>query len=529
MSSIVRHKVGDKTYLYESISFRNEAGKPRNMRTIIGKIDPVSGNPVYKPEYLERVAEKGTPVALLPCHPIFSMDDVRSSSIKEYGAFYLLNHIAGESGLLASLQEALPTYWQEMFTLACYLLCSGDPFLYCESWVGDTECLPVGSMSSQRISELLIAVTSQQRELFYQSWCNLRSEREYLALDITSVSSYSKLIDEVEWGYNPDHEQLPQINLCMLMGASSMLPIYQTIYSGSLKDVSTLKTTLAKMDTVSRGKPLLLVMDKGFYSAGNITDLLGNSLLRFIIAIPFTAGFAKKQVSGERKDIDCVDNTIVIGSDSIRGVSKLRSWNNEQRLFVHVYYNALKAMKAREELYAHVTVLKERAQEDPAFALQQDEYKKYLLIRHSEKAASGYTVNIKKEIIDKELSHAGWMVLLSNHISDAKEALLIYRGKDVVEKGFLRFKHSLDLGRLRIHRENSMQNKTFVCFLALILLSKIHKVMLEQGLYKKMTLKKLLMILSKLRVQVINGTRILFPLTKEQKNIYKAFSMDEPV
>ena len=529
MTSIVRQKVGNKTYLYESISFRNEEGKPRNRRTIIGKIDPVSGNPLYKPEYLERMAEKGTPVELPPSHPIFSTDDIRSSSIKEYGTFYLLNHIAQETGLLTSLQEALPTYWREMFTLACYLLSSGDPFLYCESWISDTECLPVGSMSSQRISELLIAITSHERELFYQSWCNLLSEQEYLALDITSVSSYSRLIDEVEWGYNRDHEELPQINLCMLMGASSMLPIYQTIYSGSLKDVSTLKTTLAKMDTLSRGKPLLLVMDKGFFSTKNINELFNNSLLRFIIAVPFTTSFAKNQVSSERKDIDCVENTLVIGSDSIRGVSKIRSWNKGQKVFVHVYCNALKAMKAREELYAHVAVLRERAQKDPAGAMQRDEYKKYLLIRHSEKAASGYTINIKKDIIDKELSHAGWMVLLSNHVSDAKEALIIYRGKDVVEKGFLRLKRSLDLGRLRIHRENSMQNKTFVCFLALILLSKIHKVMLDQGLYKKMTLKKLLMTLSKLRVQVINGTRILFPLTKEQKNIYKAFGVDEPV
>jgi len=51
----------------------------------------------------------------------------------------------------------------------------------------------------------------------------------------------------------------------------------------------------------------------------------------------------------------------------------------------------------------------------------------------------------------------------------------------------------------------------------------------DQGLYKKMTVKKLLMTLSKLRVQEINGTRILFPLTREQKGIYKAFSVDEPV
>lgn len=64
---------------------------------------------------------------------------------------------------------------------------------------------------------------------------------------------------------------------------------------------------------------------------------------------------------------------------------------------------------------------------------------------------------------------------------------------------------------------------------SLIIAVHIPKVMLEKGLYKKMTMKKLQMTLSKLRVQVVNGTRILFPITKEQKLIYKVFKIKEPV
>ena len=40
MSSIVRQRVGDKIYIYESVSYRNEDGKPRNKRVSIGKVDP---------------------------------------------------------------------------------------------------------------------------------------------------------------------------------------------------------------------------------------------------------------------------------------------------------------------------------------------------------------------------------------------------------------------------------------------------------------------------------------------------------
>jgi hypothetical protein len=46
MSSIVKQKVGNHIYMYESTSYRNKDGKPRNIRISIGKIDPRTGNPI---------------------------------------------------------------------------------------------------------------------------------------------------------------------------------------------------------------------------------------------------------------------------------------------------------------------------------------------------------------------------------------------------------------------------------------------------------------------------------------------------
>jgi hypothetical protein len=34
-------------------------GKPQNKRTLVGKIDNESGQPMYKPEYIERMAKQG--------------------------------------------------------------------------------------------------------------------------------------------------------------------------------------------------------------------------------------------------------------------------------------------------------------------------------------------------------------------------------------------------------------------------------------------------------------------------------------
>jgi hypothetical protein len=52
MSCVIKQRVGKHTYPYESTSYRNEGGEPRAIRFVIGKVDPVTGEAVYKPEYI---------------------------------------------------------------------------------------------------------------------------------------------------------------------------------------------------------------------------------------------------------------------------------------------------------------------------------------------------------------------------------------------------------------------------------------------------------------------------------------------
>ncbi|GHV40050.1 IS4 family transposase [Synergistales bacterium] len=489
MSYIIKQRSGKYTYLMECTAFRNASGKPDNKKIPIGKVDPVTGAHIYKSDYIERMRLAGTPVEIASAQKAFSAYDIKNSYIREYGMHYLLCTIATRLGLTESLASALPKYWQEVFMLACYLVSSGDPFSYCEEWISNTESLPVGNMSSQRISELLSAISHGDREGFYQAWCAHRCEEEYLALDITSASSYSELVDDVEWGYNRDNENL---NICMLMGETSHLPVYQTVYSGSLKDVSTLKTTLSIFDSLTSGKPVQVVMDKGFYSKKNVDAMLCDERIKkFIIPVPFTSSFAIKQVDGERKDIDSIQNTIVVGGESMRAVTKERAWSNGHKVFTHIYYSALKALHRREDLYSHAAILRDEAEAEPQKWIKDDEHTKYLIIRRAENSKTGYTVNVREEVIDDALKTAGWVVIISNKAGNAKDTMRIYRAKDVVEKGFLRLKRSLDLGRLRAHSQENMQNKVFVGFIALIMLSELHSVMSDKELYKKMTMKHL--------------------------------------
>ena len=272
--------------------------------------------------------------------------------------------------------------------LACYMISTSDPLMYCDDWLSGTESYPVGSMSSQRISDLIRSITSKQQQDFYQTWYAANNEDEYLALDITSASSYSELIDDVEWGYNRDHDNLPQVNLCMLMGETRRLPLFQSLYSGSQKDVRTLAHTLAQFEAITGNRAITVVMDKGFFSTRNINYMLkntGNGPVKFLISVPFTAAFAKKQVESERKDIDSIENTILINGSSLRAVTKERMWDKDHMLYTHIYYNAKKAQGIREYLYATVALLRQKAIANPEKCLDDEACQKYLIIRKSEK------------------------------------------------------------------------------------------------------------------------------------------------
>lgn len=64
MACITRQHIGKYTYLYESVSFRDEQGKPRNKKIKIGKVDPKTGHEIYYEDFLGRMAQAGIPFAV---------------------------------------------------------------------------------------------------------------------------------------------------------------------------------------------------------------------------------------------------------------------------------------------------------------------------------------------------------------------------------------------------------------------------------------------------------------------------------
>ena len=264
------------SYVYRDYPYWDKGKKQnRHKREYIGKLGQ-DGRFIPNKKYLARrnnAAEEGdaAPSASLACRAY-------------YGATYLLDEISKITGIQEDLRACFPSSYKMLMSLAYYLVLESDSPLYrFPRWAHD-HSHPWGEvLTSQRISEMLRDISESAKLSFFKRQSRRRLEKEYLAYDTTSVSSYSDHIKAVRYGKNKDHDSLPQVNMALIFGEESCLPVYYRVLPGNITDVMTIRKLIKDIDFLEIDK-LKLVMDRGFYSAYNINALYKGHH-KFLIAI----------------------------------------------------------------------------------------------------------------------------------------------------------------------------------------------------------------------------------------------------
>ena len=211
-----------------------------------------------------------------------------------------------------------------ILSLAYFLALTGKPLSKAEHWSRTHQHPYQDFIDNQRISEFLLTITDEKRLAFFKLWAEKRLEEEYLAYDITSISSYSELNEMVRYGYNRDGDSLPQINLAMLFGEKTHLPIFYKSLPGSINEVSTLHNFLKTADFLNI-KQLRLVMDTRFFSKKNIDGLFDNKM-KFTIAVPFSNKIAKEQIELVRDTITGYKHFIRTNDQNLFHSSSSTKW-----------------------------------------------------------------------------------------------------------------------------------------------------------------------------------------------------------
>lgn len=516
MSSLVylKNKNGT-TYVYENVSYWDKTTKkPKSKRKCIGHLDPETGE--VQPNNRRGKHKKNTeskPEKAAPKCCTYSC-----------GVSALLNKVCSDIGLDRALKEIFPNDWEAILTCAYYLVSEGQALSRAEKW-SQQATTPYGKMlADQRISELLTRITPGLSEDFFSAWIKQNRNDQYYCMDITSVSSYSEQNEFVSYGYNRDKEKLPQINLLMVSGHTSHLPLFFRTIQGSIRDVCTMDESLKRLDLIDT-KLLHMVMDKGFYSEDNV-DAMYKRHMRFLVGVPFTTSLALDAVERHRNDemVSYRHYCNVLG-DELYADTELTKWKGH-RLYLHTYFDSVKAA-LDEKKFGHrlLTEYEELVSGNTVKAHQKD-YERFFVVRETPKR--GRKVEYNQAAIDKYRKNTvGWFVLATNDIKDAVKALEVYRMKDTVEKHFDDLKNDLDMKRLRIHSSAAMEGRLFVQYIALILSSQIKNVMHQHDWFKNHNMQDVIDEMKSLRAVYIdsNPKPIFTTLTAFQKDILSLFHL----
>ena len=525
----LKNKKNGVTYVYESSGYWDKEKKQaRNKRKCIGKLDPVTGNILPS----KSAVESGIAVPNRR-GPVPTVESTRNFC----GATHLFDAIGKELGIVDDLKACFPESYKQILSVAYYLIMEDqNPLSRFPRWAA-THTHPFGgNISSQRSSELFANITEHAKQNFFKLQGERRLETEYLAYDTTSISSYSQSIKMVKYGHNKDYDPLPQINLALLFGEQSRLPVYFRMLPGNISDVKTIQKLLADIDFLQLDK-VKLVMDRGFYSEENINALYQKHY-KFLIAGRTSLKFVQTKIDEVREVMRARDHyssqhRLSYHSSAIDWkycVAKKRSQTvetGERRMYLHVYHDDQRATDDKIAFNGLLDQLEEELRSGQRNSKHESTYAKYYEIK--ETPIRGITLIPKQEEIDKAQKNYGYFALLSNGIKDPLEALGVYRAKDVVEKAFGNLKERLNMRRTSVSSDVSLDGKLFVQFIALIYLSHIQKIMSEKNLFKNYTTQELLDELDVIERFERPGHRPhVGEMTKKQLELYEFFGVPAP-
>lgn len=445
--------------------------------------------------------------------------------IKSYGTQVLLENISNAIGLTKIIGDVFPKNWQEILTLSFYMCVNNNSLDHCQNWVENNDCFVRGSnLSPQKISDLLYDITLEERTNFYNNWAKSRNDSKFLAFDIRSIPIFSNRNFDLTYNYDREIEKLRQINLGLLFGIDSRLPVYPTSCSENISYLNFFRDIINNCGASRNINNYEVVLDKEFYGKRNINTLLYNDKLKFIISVPIQTAFIKNYIREFKEKFN--DNYIFcLGNDILYGTTTHYDWDNKTRLYLHIYFNENSYNIAKRDVQAAMIMLKEEALNNPTLDKNIPSHTKYLRYKPKADNPELYDISLNLDQVADLYKDKGWFFILSNEISDYQQALTIYKQKEILEKEIFRLIHNCDLSSLKIQSDNISENKLLIAFISFILFSSIHNTMEKENLYPQYTQQSLFEKLNSLQFVCSDNVYTLKPISKACIDIYNSFNI----
>lgn len=403
------------------------------------------------------------------------------------GTVEILRHVGKQSGIDQSVMAALPEPEAlKTLSLAHYLVANdGQSLPGIEAWQINHP-IPYPEPITERVYGELFEQLGRNETWIQNYFRNIASKLDpepSIALDSTTVSTYSNNQKEARYGFNKDGDGLPTIKFVTLYSVKDQMPIAYCKQPGNIPDVISIQTALKQLGTLGIEQPLVIT-DNGYYSKNNLVEFLQSNTKFLSLANRKVTWIAQcvDQVIDQLDGIGCICpfDSQVHGTtitkmqefDFIRRRSRgdLQAGQKQiikRRIYLHVLLNT------------EIRFCRSRAFEEELIALRKDvldgvqlsegaqaKVQKYLKISRLGRGGK-LNVTFNEEACAQTKKYFGVFVLISNKAQDCFEALENYRLREKIEEAFAVYKSGCDGRKPRVWSADRLRGRQFVQFIAL--------------------------------------------------------------
>ena len=331
------------------------------------------------------------------------------------------------------------------------------------------------------MKQLGLDVSISQR--YFQNRAAHASSKASVAVDTTTISSYSENLNDVRYGYNKDGNGLATVKLLTMFSIEDHQPIAFMRQPGNIPDVISVVNALKQLSVLGMDRPLV-VLDGGFFSDDNILAFIQNHT-KFLMRASINGRWIRPELESVMDAIEVPSNVCPYDSDvygttrlitltfsterkyTRNGINKGDIVTEDHRIYLHFYYNVDKARTDRSALLDEILAVKQQLEQGVDESLlskaEQDIKKKYLNITNT---AKRFSVSMDDEAILQETRYYGYFVLISNRKMNTFDALREYRLREKTEEGFRIDKQYNDAHVTRSKTTTSLEGRFFCQFVA---------------------------------------------------------------
>ena len=479
----LKNKNNGVVYVYYGQSKYSKDGKctTKGLRKSIGKYNSQNEFEPNKTFLLMSPEEQmATGLVQEPYYPYEDRSIVsdRDYVDKFYGYTAVIETAAKRTGMYSALRKVFPNDYLAMMSMVEALICFPSRPLYSpmrfhsSCWHTNMNLLSEGAITSA-----LEAVTSVQRERFFYEFNKERKDKGEMivALDTTSISTYSSMLNLARYGYNKDGDNLPQVNLLMVCDNESGIPLHYRNVAGNSVDSVSVKASVENMKNEGIKDGTVFVMDRGFCTLENMSLILKNGFT-FLMCMPERCKFYHEAIDSVKATLEDSSNYLpsimryCATHDVEIPVKRRGRGKNSYTMSIYVYKDLVAEADQRNRLSSSFVEKLQALANDPSLytdSRPNSFYRTYF--NHNDDG----TFSHNREAQSKAFSECGLYLEIGPKGWSPEKAHCTYKQRDIIEKDYENWK--LRMRRPRHSIDEHLEGKVFLLFLVTIIEAYIRK------------------------------------------------------